>query len=157
MTEECSGRLFQRTLVNIRPFRASRSPPPPHHDLLSTVPLQPGTVIAVRRSDDLADSFDLARLTLSTETHITIAYLGTTNPNLRNATFKHVWIDPADNRTVLKPTRPARNHTQVTGEIPTEDLPDLLVATHLDLTNSGRLTAPSYRIIHHLRAQLAVY
>jgi hypothetical protein len=157
MQEECSGRLFQRTLVNIRPFRATRSPPPPHHDLPSASPLEPGTIIVVRCSENPTDSFDLARLILSTDTHITIAYLGTTNPNLRNATFKHVWIDPADNRTVLKPTRPARNHTQVTGEIPTEDLPDLLVATHLTLTNTGRLTAPSYQIIHHLRAQLAVY
>jgi hypothetical protein len=92
-----------------------------------------------------------------TETHVTIAYLGTTNPNLRNATFKHVWIDPADNRTVLMHSRPARNHTQVTGEIQAEDLHDLLVATHLTLTNTGRLAAPSYKILHHLRTQLAIY
>jgi hypothetical protein len=29
MVEECSNRTFQRTLVNIRPFRASHAPPPP--------------------------------------------------------------------------------------------------------------------------------
>jgi hypothetical protein len=125
--------------------------------MLSASPLEPGTIIAVRRSEDPNDSFDLACLTLSTKTHVTIAYLGTTNPNLRNAMFKNVWIDPADNRTARKPTRPARNHTQVTGEIQTEDLPDLLVATHLTLTHTGRLAAPSYHILHHLRAQLSVY
>jgi hypothetical protein len=157
MIEDCSGRTFQRTIVNIRPFRATRSPPPPHHDMLSASPLDPGTIIAVRRSDDPADSFDLARLTLLTESHVTIDYLGTTNPNLRNATFKLVWIDPSDNRTVLKNSRPARNHTQVTGEIHTADLSDLLVATHLTLTNTGRLAAPSYQILHHLRTQLAIY
>ncbi len=157
MVEERSNRTFQRTLVNIRPYRASRAQPPPHHDMLSLAPLQPGTIVAVRRTEDLAAPFDLARITLTTETHASLTYLGTTNPSLRNAIFKLVWIDPADNRTVLKDSRPARNHTPVTGEINTEDLPDLLVATHLTLTAAGRLTAPSYQILHHLSTQLYVY
>jgi hypothetical protein len=38
-----------------------------------------------------------------------------------------------------------------------EFLPNLLVATHLALTNTGRLTAPSYHILHHLSDQLSVY
>ena len=54
MIEECSNRLFQRTIVNIRPFRASRAPPPPHHDMLSHAPLDPDTIIALRRTDDPA-------------------------------------------------------------------------------------------------------
>jgi transposase InsO family protein len=157
MVEECSNRTFQRTLVNIRPFRASRTPPPPHHDMLSLAPLDPGTIVAVRRTEDLAAPFDLARVTLTTETHVSLAYLGTTNPYLRTAVFKLVWIDPTDNRTVLKDSRPARNHTPVTGDINTEDLPDLLVATHLTLTAAGRLNSPSYQILHHLSQQLYAY
>jgi hypothetical protein len=62
-----------------------------------------------------------------------------------------------DNKTVLKDSRPARRHQPVTGDINNDDLPDLLVATPLTLTNAGRLAAPSYHIIHHLRDQLAVY
>jgi hypothetical protein len=77
-----SNRTFQRTLVNIRPFRASRTPPPPHHDMLSLAPLDPGTIVAVRRTEDLAAPFDLARVTLTTETHVSLAYLGTTNQPL---------------------------------------------------------------------------
>jgi hypothetical protein len=157
MVEECSNRTFQRTLVNIRPFRAPRTPPPPHHDMLSLAPLDPGTIVAVRRTEDLAAPFDLARVTLTTETHVSLAYLGTTNPSLRTAVFKLVWIDPTDNRTVLKDSRPARNHTPVTGDINTEDLPDLLVATHLTLTAAGRLNSPSYQILHHLSQQLYAY
>jgi transposase InsO family protein len=157
MVEECSNRTFQRTLVNIRPYRASRAPPPPHHDMLSRAPLDPGTIVAVRRTEDLTAPFDLARILLTTETHASLTYLGTTNASLRNAVFKLVWIDPADNRTVLKDSRPARNHTPVTGEINNEDLPDLLVATHLTLTAAGRLNAPSYQILHHLSTQLYVY
>ena len=157
MVEECSQRTFQRTLVNIRPFRASRAPPPPHHDMLSLAPLTPGTIVAVRRTEKLDAPFDLARILLTTETHVSLTYFGTTNPILRNAVFKLVWIDPTDSRTVLKDSRPARNHNPVTGEINTEDLPDLLVATHLHLTSAGRLNAPSYQILHHLSAQLYVY
>jgi hypothetical protein len=157
MQEECSNRIFERTIVNIRPYLATRAPPPPHHDMLSSYPLTPGTLIAVRRTSDSTTPFDLARVKAATETILHLAYLGTTNPTLRSATFKRVWIDPRDNKTVLKDTRPARNHQPVTGDINTDDLPDLLVATHLTLTNTGRLTAPSYQILHHLRDQLSVY
>ncbi len=94
---------------------------------------------------------------LTTETHASLTYLGNTNASLRNAVLKLVRIDPSDNRTLLKDSRPARNHTPVTGEINTEDLPDLLVATHLTLTAAGRLTSPSYQILHHLSTQLYVY
>jgi hypothetical protein len=123
MQEECSNRYFERTLVNIRPYSASRSPPPPHHDMLSTAPLGPGTIIAIRRNNDLTTPFDLARITTSTETNTHIAYFGTTHTNLRSAPFKLVWIDPRDNKTVLKDTRPARNYQPVTGDVPTDDLP----------------------------------
>jgi hypothetical protein len=157
MQEECSNRLFERTLVNIRPYRATRAPPPPHHDMLSASPLDSGTLVAIRRTSDPTTPFDLALVTDTTETHVHLAYLGTTNPNLRKAVFKRVWIDPVDNKTVLTDTRPARRHQQVIGDITTADIPDLLVATHLLLTTASRLTAPSYHIIHHLRAQLSVY
>ncbi len=112
--------------------------------------------MAIRRSSDLSP-FDLARLTTTTETHVHLAYLGTTNPNLRKAVFKLVWIDPVDNKTLLQNTRLARRHQPVTGDITTEDIPDLLAATHLVLTITGRLTALSYHIPHHLSHQLSVH
>jgi hypothetical protein len=125
--------------------------------MLSSSPLDPGTIVAIRRASDPTSPFDLARLTATTETHVHLAYLGKTNPNLRKAVFKLVWIDPVDNKTILKDTRPARRHQSVTGDITTVDIPDLLVATHLVLTNTGCLTAPSYHILHHLSDQLSVY
>jgi hypothetical protein len=125
--------------------------------MLSSSSLDPGTLVAIRRSSDLTSPFDLARITTTTETHVHLAYLGTTNPTLRKAVFKLVWIDPVDNKTLLQNNRPARRHQPVTGDITTEDIPDLLVATHLVLTNTGRLTAPSYHILHHLSHQLSVY
>jgi hypothetical protein len=43
MEEEASGRTFQRSIINIRPFRASRNPPPPPHDLIAVAALHPQT------------------------------------------------------------------------------------------------------------------
>jgi hypothetical protein len=48
MEEESSGRKFQRTIINIRPFRASKNSLAPYHDLISTAALHPGSIIAVR-------------------------------------------------------------------------------------------------------------
>jgi hypothetical protein len=154
MEEDCSARRFQRTIINIRPFRATKNPPPPHHDLISTAALYPKTVIAVR--DTPTSSFHLASVLTITETHLAIHYLGTTTPTLDSAVFRLVWIAP-DGRTVLKDSRPARNHTAVTGEIDTADIPDLLVASHLAFTSTGRLTRQSARLIFHLKDQLHIY
>jgi hypothetical protein len=82
MQEECSQRLFERTLVNIRPYLAKRAPPPPHHDMLSSLPLARNTLVAIRRTSDPDTPFDLARITSTSETHVTLTYLGTTNPTL---------------------------------------------------------------------------
>jgi hypothetical protein len=154
MTEDCSGRTFQRTIINIRPFRATKTPPPPHHDLVSSAALLPSTIIAVRDTPDSA--FHLAKVLHLTETLLSIHYLGTTSRPLDTAVFRLVWIAP-DGRTVLKDTRPARNHFPVTGEIDAADLPDLLVASHLLLTSSGRLSRKSSRLLFHLRDQLHIY
>jgi hypothetical protein len=152
--EECSNRFFERSIINMRPFRASSAPPPPHHDLLSTLALTHGTLVAVR--DTPTSAFHLARLTALTESTASFHYLGTTNPNFDRAVFKLLWLSP-DNKTVLKDTRPARNHAPITGDISTEDLPDLLVATHLALTAAGKLSRPSHQLLHHLHEQLHIY
>jgi hypothetical protein len=95
----------------MRPFRATSAPPPPHHDLLSSLNLIPATLVAVRDTPDSV--FHLARLTALTEANASLHYLGTTNPRLDRAIFKLLWLSPA-NKTVLKDTRPARNHLPIT-------------------------------------------
>jgi transposase InsO family protein len=152
--EECSGRIFQRTIINMRPFRASKDPPPPHHDLLSHAALHPGTIIAVRDTPD--SPFHLAKVLSADEIQLRLHYLGTTSPTLATAVFRLVWIAP-DGKTVLKDTCPARHHHAVTGEIDTADIPDLLVASHLTLTTTGRLSRKSARLLFHLRDQLHTY
>jgi hypothetical protein len=154
MEEECSGRKFQRSIINTRPFRASKNPPPPHHDLVSHAALHPGTIIAVR--DTPTSLYHLAKVTKVNESHLSVHYLGTTNPQMDTAVFRLLWLAP-DNRTVLKDTCPARNHKAITGDIDTEDLDSLLVASHLTLTSTGRLSRKSARLLFHLRDQLHTY
>ena len=127
---------------------------PRHHDLISAAAHYPKTFIAVR--DTPTSSFHLASVLNITETQLSIHYLGTTTPTLDTAVFRLVWISP-DGRTVLKDSRPARNHTAVTGEIDTADIPDLLVASHLAFTTTGRLTRQSSRLLFHLKDQLHIY
>ena len=154
MVEECSKRTFQRTIVNIRPFRATKDPPPPHHDLLSSPQLVLSTIVAVR--DTPHSQFHLAKVLSNTETHMSLHYLGTTNSSLDAAVFRLMWTAP-DQRTVLRDTCPARNHKAVTGEIDNDDIYDLLVASHLTLTSTGRLSRKSARLLFHLRDQLHIY
>jgi hypothetical protein len=154
MTEDCSGRKLQRKIINIRPFRAPANTPAPHHDLVSAAALFPATVIAVR--DTPASAFHLAKVTALNENLLSLHYYGTTTPSLDTVVFRLVWLAP-DGRIVLKDKRPARNHTAVTGEIDTADIPDLLVASHLILTSMGCLSRKSFRLLFHLRDQLHIY
>jgi hypothetical protein len=154
MEEECSGRTFQRSIINTRPFRASNSPPAPHHDLISTAALHPGTIVAVR--DTPTSPFHIAKVARITESLLSLHYLGTTNPNMDTTVFRLLWLAP-DARTVMKDSCPARNHAAITGEIDTDDIDNLLVASHLTLTSTGRLTRTSARLLFHLRDQLHIY
>jgi hypothetical protein len=154
MEEECSGRTFQRSLINTRPFRASNSPPAPHHDLVSTAALHPGTIVAVR--DTSTSSFYIAKVTRITESLLSLHYLGTTHPTMDSAVFRLLWLTP-DSKTVMKDSCPARNHSAITGEIGTDDIDNLLVASHLTLTFTGRLTRKSARLLFHIRDQLHIY
>jgi hypothetical protein len=147
MMEECSKRVFQRTIINIRPFRATNNPSPPHHDLLSSAQITTGTIVAVR--DNPTSRFHIAKVLANTETHLSLHYLGTTTSSIDTAVFRLMWTAP-DQRTVLRDTRPARNHIAVTGEIDAEDINDLLVASHLSLTATGRLSRKSSRLLFHL-------
>jgi hypothetical protein len=78
MEEECSGRKFQRSIINTRPFHTFKNPPLPHHDLVSHAALHPGTTIAVR--DTPTSHFYLAKVKKITESLLSVHYLGTSLP-----------------------------------------------------------------------------
>jgi transposase InsO family protein len=156
MTENCSGRTFARTLCNIRPYMASRAAPPPHHDLLSLDPIIPNTVLAIRDSNDPNARFRLATALTLTETTLSVHYLGTTEPRLTHARFLPIWTQ-ADDTITLQITRPSRHHSPWTGDIATEDIPDLLIASRLYLTATNKLRARSRHDLHHVQDELYVH
>jgi hypothetical protein len=139
MTEDCSGRIFARTLCNIRPYSASREAPPPHHDLLSQDPVLPNTILALRDSDDANARFRFATVLSLTETTIFVHYLGTTEPRLPRARFLlPIWTQ-ADDTITLQVSRPSRHHSPWTGDIDTADIPALLVASRIYFTATNKL------------------
>ncbi len=152
--EEGSGRKFQRTIINIRLFRATKTPP--SRTTISSQPLHSSPPPSLLSATPPDSAFHLAKVLKLTESLLSLHYLGTTSRPLDTAVFRLVWI-AHDGRTVLKDTRPARNHSAVTGEIDTSDIPDLLVASHLLLTSSGRLSRKSSRLLFHLSDQLHIY
>ena len=154
MTEDCSDRVFQRTLVNIRPFRSTRDAPPPHHDRLSNEPLITGHLIAIRDEPD--GRFRLATVVRVDEATVTIHYHGTTNPDLARATFRPAWNNPTDDTLALRPTQP-RGHSPWLGVLDTEDLQEVIIASNLSLTSGLRLKKESATILFHLREQLFVH
>ena len=155
MIDDSSHRTFQRSLVNIRPYRASQPAPPPHHDLLSLVNITPGSIVAIKESDQ-DPRFRLATVLALTETNLSIHYLGTQQPDITRARFLSVWTHP--NGTVaLRPRRPTRQHTAYTGDILSDDLPDLLLATGLSLSSTHTLRAHSRQALHHLRDNLVIH
>jgi hypothetical protein len=156
MTEDCSGRTFARTLCNIRPYSASRAAPPPHHDLLSLEPIQPHSVLAIRDSNDPNARFRLATVLTITETTLSVHYLGTTNPRLSHARSLHLWTQ-ADNSITMKASRPSRHHAPWTGDISTEDLPDLLVASNIHLNATNKLRSRALKDLHHIQDELYVH
>jgi hypothetical protein len=81
--EAATNRIFHRTLLNIRPYRATNQAPPPHHDPLTDNPLTTGQLIAVR--DDPGGPIHIAEVTEIGETRISVHYLGGRRPEIGRA------------------------------------------------------------------------
>jgi hypothetical protein len=154
MTEDCSDRVFQRTLVNTRPCRATRDAPPPHHDLFSNEPLAIGHLIAL--TDEPEGRFRLAKVMRVDEATATIHYYGTTNPDLARATFRPVWTRASDDTIALRPTRP-QGYSPWLGVLDVDDLHEAIIASNLGLTSGLRLKKDSVKPLFHLRERLLVH
>ena len=156
MTEDCSDRVFQRTLINMRPCRATRDAPPPHHDPFSNEPLAIGHLIAL--TDDPGGRFRLAKVMRVDEATATIRYYGTTNPDLARATFRPVWTraSDSDNSVALRPTRPQGCFPWL-GVLDVGDLHEAIIASNLGLTSGLRLKRDSVKPLFHLRERLVVH
>ena len=155
MIEDRSNRTFSRTIINIRPYRATRDAPQAHHDPLAEAPLEPDQLLAIR--DTPQSRFRIAKVIQHTPARLLLHYLGTTNPVLEKAKFKPVWIHPTDGTISLAINRPTQRHTPFTGVVDAETIPDLLLSTKIELTSTRTLRRPCMQALYHLRDQIYVH
>ena len=144
--EEATGRTFNRTIVNIRPYRPTADAPPPHHDPVGPGPILPGQLIAIRDAPDT--KFHVAEVPLNSEHGLEVRYLGTRRDVLSRAVFKPVWTKKNEIRLPL--TQP-RSFDPFTGLHPTHALPEVVLSTSIALTSSHKLKKKCVRDLHHAR------
>jgi hypothetical protein len=154
MTEGCSDRVFQRTLINTRPHRATKDAPPPHHDPFSNEPLAIGHLIAL--TDDPEGRFRLAKVMRVDEATATIHCHGATNPDLVRATFRPAWTRASDDTIALRPTRP-QGCSPWLGVVDVDDLHEAIIAPNLGLASGLRLKKDGAKLLFHLRERLLVH
>ena len=154
MREEATGRHFQRTIINIRPYRASGPPALHAFDPFHDDPLIPGELLAVRDTPD--SRFYLARLLTADSDSITVHYLGSRSTDLQRAAFRLCYTHDTTDAITMANTQPA-HHSPYTGTLLISDLDELLVSRRLELLASARLNHASRTELHSVRDQLATF
>ena len=152
--EEVTNRMFQRTLINLRPYRAAEPPAPPPFDPFYDDPLQLNELIAVRDTPD--SQFYVARITGLTPDSITVHYFGSRSRNLSQATFRPCFIHAATDTITIAATQPI-HQVPYSGTLVISDLDELLVSRKLELLASDRLAVASRHTLHSVRSQLATF
>ena len=154
MTEDSSGRLFERVLTNILPYRATTARAQAAFDPASHDPFVPDEVIAVR--DSPGTPYYLARITTISAQSITVQYYGCRNRDLNRAVFRPAWHLPNDNTIALSVTQPTGT-VPYTGVLEFDSLRQLLVARNLEFTAASRLRRKSQRLLAPTHDELFVF
>ena len=92
MTEDSTGRLFERVLPNILPYRATTARAQLTYDPASHDPFVPDELIAVR--DSVGTPYYLAKITTIANKSITVQYYGCTQRDFTRAVFRPGWHLP---------------------------------------------------------------
>ena len=133
---------FERTAINLSRFRAVTIAEPPPYDPFAADPFEPNELVAVR--DNPTSRFYLARTLATTNSSISVQYLGCRSANINTAVFRRCWSHAATATITLSHSHPA-SCSPWTGDLDIDDLDELLVARNLELTHTYRLTADSAR------------
>ena len=145
-----SGRIYERTLLNIRPYRSSRTATPQRqletHDLDDEIGRK--EIIAVRDSSNHT-AWWLGEVTQVSENHCVVHYYGTNAKKLKiSSVFRKVWIDQQHrpHLGLRRADRRQRKPTPWTGRIDiTND--SCILARHLILRKQGQLSTQSFRTL----------
>ena len=89
MSEDSTGRSFERTTSNMLPYRATIAKATADFDPVYSDPFVPNEIVAVR--DEPKQPFFIARLTSTTSTAITVHYHGCTSADIARAVFRPGW------------------------------------------------------------------
>jgi len=154
MIQDSNGRLFERVLTNILPYRATSVWNAPAFDPATNDPFVPDEVIAVR--DSPGTPFYLARISSISAADITVHYYGCKNRDLERAVFRPSWHLPNTNDIVLSNQQP-QNTIPYVGVLDFDALRQLLVARNLEFTQARRLRRKSQRILSPVHDELFVY
>jgi hypothetical protein len=160
VTDDTSGRQYERVASNILPYKAIRAKANAAAERFNETyskPFAENEFIAIR--DDPTGPFYVAQIfELSAET-ITVQYFGTTQIVLADAIFKPCWHEVAgDNDILLSWKIPIfENHVlfiEYSGTIDLKDIHTVLVARDLQFTKAGRLRYRSLRALAPFHDQL---
>ena len=154
MTEDATGRMFERALTNILPHRAVSAKGPAVYDPKYSDPISPHEFIAVR--DSPGEPFYIATVKTINTKSIKVQYLGCTQVDLERAVFRPCWHLPNSNIIKLAVTQP-NNHLACTGTLYLESLRNLLVGRNMEFTLGMRLRRKSQRIIAPMHDELFIF
>jgi hypothetical protein len=153
MTEDATGRNFQRAITNILPCRATSSRSAAVFDPAHAGPFVISEILAVR--DDPDSPVYVARVTSIAADSVSVQCYGCTTPDLARAVFQPCWHLPNENDIALSETAPA-GLVPCLGELHFNSLRDLLTARNLEFTAARRLRKPSQRALASVRDERAL-
>jgi hypothetical protein len=154
MTEDRTSRRFERTVLNMLPYRATSATAPAVYDPFYSDPFTIDEIVAIK--DDPESPFYIARTTAINATNISVHYHGCTTRDLDRAVFRPGWHAPGSNLVTLAATCPPGN-VPYTGNLQLDSLRELLVARNLEFTKGSRLKKKSQRAITPKLADLFIF
>ena len=154
MTEQSSGRQFERVVSNILPYRATSSRSAAVYDPTCSDDFLVDEFVAIR--DEPHTPFYLAKATDVTDIGVNVHYFGCTNPDISKATFRPAWHLPHSDQMILSTNVP-RGTIEYTGAIEFDSLRNVLFARNLELTSGKRLRKKSQKLLHHIQDELFIF
>jgi len=154
MTEDSSDRRFERTILNMLPYRATSAVASNIYDPFYSDPFTIDEIIAVR--DDPESPFYIAKATAINATFISVQYYGCKTRDTRRAVFRAGWHHPGSNDITIA-VAPLPNQVPYTGRIELDSLRELLVARNLAFTAASRLRRKSQLAIAPHIADLFIF
>jgi hypothetical protein len=154
MSEDSTGRSFERTSSNVLPHRATIAKATADFDPVYSDPFVPDEIVAAR--DEPKQPFFIARSTPTTSTANAVHYHGCTSADVARAAFRPGWHLENSNDIALSNDQPP-NHVPRVGTIELDSLGNLLVARNLEFKKAARLRKKSQRAIAPVKEELFTF